>query len=223
MTEIKANKLYNETSKIIENKFKEIDLMKFLFEGNRISIKKSSFGKGFYHTNDGNYDNVFNDDYHYILQYGIINDTNPYENCKEYYSSKEEWNKVYNNGFNVELYSLHVPHVGFQINFGKKYYNGLNDICRFIIENNIPFEKLEIDKELEIKLNKEYKEKQVFIKEFDLYGNIENVYKINDKIMFGVEAWEGSFLIDIDKTELVKDKKDLEYYEDSLEDSFDFK
>ena len=32
MTEQKAIKSYNETSKIIENKFKEIDLIKFLFE-----------------------------------------------------------------------------------------------------------------------------------------------------------------------------------------------
>lgn len=214
MTEQKAIKAYNETSKMIENKFKEIDLIKFLFDGNRISIKKSDFGKKFYHINDGSYEEIFIDDYEYILQYGIINDTNSYENCSEYYKSKKEWEDVYNKGFRVELYPLHLPFVAFQLEIGKKMYNDINSICQFIIENNIPFIKLEVDKELELKLNEEYKDKQIHIKEFNIYANIENVYKINDKIVLGVEGWCGNFLIDIERTTLVKDKKDLEYYED---------
>lgn len=226
MTEQKAIKEYNETSKIIENKFKEIDLIKFLFEGNRISIKKEDLGKNFYHVNDADYEKIFNKDYEYVLEYGIINDINDYEKCSEYYKSKEEWEKVYNKGFKVELYPLDIPYVPFQIQIGKKeLYNNINSICKFLIENNIHFKKLEVDKELELKLNEQYKDKQIHIEDLDIYANIENVYKIDDKIILGVEGWNGNFLIDIEKTILVKDKKDLESYQEksSLADCFDFK
>ena len=225
MTEQKAIKSYNETSKIIENKFKEIDLIKFLFEGNRISIKQSDFGKKVYHANESfrYYPEIVNDDYEYILEYGIVNNTNPYENCSEYYKSKQEWENVYNKGFKVELYSLDFPISHFQIQIGKKeFYNNINTICQFLIENNISFKKLEVDKDLELKLNEKYKDKQIYIENLNIYANIENVYKIDDKIILGVEAWAGSFLIDIEKTELVKDKKDLEYYEEDTPSLIDY-
>ncbi len=94
-----------------------------------------------------------------------------------------------------------------------------------MIENDIPFKRLEVDKELEITLNNNYKDKQIYIEDLDIYANIENVYKIDDKIILGVEGWNGNFLIDIEKTILVKDKKDLESYQEksSLADCFDFK
>ena len=74
----------------------------------------------------------------------------------------------------------------------------------------------------EEKINQEkYIEKPANVKDFDIYANISNVYDINGKTILGVESYEGWFLVDLNKVDILKDKKDLEYYEENNSQGFD--
>lgn len=42
-----------------------------------------------------------------------------------------------------------------------------------------------------------------------------------EKINLGVESYEGWFLVDLNKVDILKDKKDLEYYEENNSQGFD--
>lgn len=77
-----------------------------------------------------------------------------------------------------------------------------------------------MNKEKALKIEK-YIDKQVYVKDFDIYANISNVYDINGKTILGVESYEGWFLVDLNKIDILKDKKDLEYYEENNSQGFD--
>ena len=193
MNKEKALKIYNATSNLIDIKFKEIDLIKHFITGGRVSIKLGDSGKNFYDKN-----------YEYILQYGII---------------ESELDDP--NSFEVGLFKLETPFAPFGFNFGKISYLNLEEICNFIAINNLKYEKSEVNKDLETELKEKYIEKQVYVKDFDIYANISNVYDINGKTILGVESYEGWFLVDLNKVDILKDKKDLEYYEENNSQGFD--
>ena len=193
MNKEKALKIYNATSNLIDIKFKEIDLIKHFITGGRVSIKLGDSGKNFYDKN-----------YEYILQYGII---------------ESELDDP--NSFEVGLFKLETPFAPFGFNFGKISYLNLEEICNFIAINNLKYEKSEVNKDLETELKEKYIEKQVYVKDFDIYANISNVYDINGKTILAVESYEGWFLVDLNKVDILKDKKDLEYYEENNSQGFD--
>lgn len=203
MNKEKALKIYNATSNLIDIKFKEIDLIKHFIAGGRVSIKLGDSGKKFYDINTG-YKKFYNKNYEYILQYGII---------------ESELDDP--NSFEVGLFKLETPFAPFGFNFGKISYLNLEEICNFIAINNLKYEKSEVHKDLETELKEKYIEKQVYVKDFDIYANISNVYDINGKTILGVESYEGWFLVDLNKVDILKDKKDLEYYEENNSQGFD--
>ena len=208
MTEKKAKELFNNTNKIIENKLKEIELIQFLLNGGRISFKKGDLDTNAYMMNDGGYDQIFDDNYEYILGYGITN-TRFIENYLDNGFSKEDFEKDYAKSFQVSLYSLQLPFVDFYFTIKKKDYVGLENIIPYLISKNVPLNKFEVDLALEKKLNDKYAGKHIYIPEINVHANIEYVYMVDKNLKFGVEGYRGSFLIDSEKVEIKENRLEL--------------
>ena len=194
------NKAIKESAVLLDKIILRNELILFLYNGGRISFKKCDLGK-YYHINDGRYDEIFNDDFEYILEYGMTNHTPSLEHYQSLRISEEKWKKEFDKNFSFELYCLHQPNHGFSLTKGKQVILGIEEICDFLIKKDIPLKKLIVDEE-ELKLQEIYNKKDIIIKSIEEKYKVIKTYKIEDNIKFAIEAYRGNFLVDLMNTEI---------------------
>ncbi len=187
------NKAIKESAVLLDKIILRNELILFLYNGGRISFKKCDLGK-YYHINDGRYDEIFNDNFEYILEYGITNDTPSLEHYQSLGISEEKWKKEFDKNFSFELYCLHQPNHGFSLTKGKQLILGIEEICDFLIKKDIPLKKLIVDEE-ELKLQEIYNKKDIIIKSLEGIFQVINTYKFENNIIFAIKGYYGNFLI----------------------------
>ena len=104
------------------------------------------------------------------------------------------------------MYCLHQPNFGFSLSKGKKDILGIEEICDFLIKNEIPLKKLIVNAEEEAKLQDYYNKKYIIIKSIEGDCKIINTHKIENNIKFAIEGYYGNFLIDLVDTEIKESK-----------------
>lgn len=182
------------------------EAMKHLIGGGRLGFTTKNFKKKMEIQTPGDVPSTSTDHYH-VIELKIISNLTSKESYEEYFAKDNpNWEKDYKAMLD-KSYSLNLVSVYSQFSVGlgnpdkNAYEYGFREIILYLKENNVQLDFLNIDKDLEYKLNREFKNKFFMIagEEYCGHDDISKIpfniaYEANNIIYVGLEVSRGRIM-----------------------------